>query len=147
MTYRELADRCDLFDDVNYDFSKEVDAWEDFFVLYDDRNDDSTDDDLLNSFTSELDALEGIIHQPEHQNDCKLLSHVAFLQSDFRRIKRVLQALLRLDGIFMLYKNHMDEAKLNLMKETNNLVRDVYELDKLEETNDTTETTTSGSPS
>ena len=147
MTYRELADRCGQFYDPTLDFSHEVDTWEDFFVLYDGMAADSTEDNLLLSFSNELDTLKEIVNSSKLSSDVRLLSTVALLVSDFRRIKSVLQALLHLDGIFMLYKNHMDEAKLNLMKETNNLVRDVYELDKLEETNETTETTTSGSPS
>ena len=147
MTYRELADRCDLFDEFNYDFSKEVDAWEDFFVLYDGMATDSTEDNLLLSFSNDLDTLKEIVNSSKLSSDVRLLSTVALLVSDFRRIKSVLQALLHLDGIFMLYKNHMDELKLNLMKEANKLVRDVYELDKLEENNETTENTTSGSPS
>ena len=147
MTYRELTDRCGHFYDPTLDFSHEVDTWEDFFVLYDGMAADSTEDNLLLSFSNELDTLKEIVNSSKLSSDVRLLSTVALLVSDFRRMKSVLQALLHLDGIFMLYKNHMDELKLNLMKEANKLVRDVYELDKLEETNETTETTTSGSPS
>ena len=146
MTYREVADRCGQFYDRTLDFSHEVDTWEDFFVLYDGMAADSTEDNLLISFSNELDTLKEIVNSSKLSSDVRLLSTVALLVSDFRRIKSVLQALLHLDGIFMLYKNHMDKLKLNLMKEANKLVRDVYELDKLEETNETTETTTSGSP-
>ncbi len=146
MTYREVADRCGQFTECNYDFSKEVDAWEDFFVLYEDKNGDSTEENLLDRLSCEVVQVKRIVDKLDFKDNYQLRNTVALMLSDFRRIKYVLQALLHLDGIFMLYKNHMDEAKNNLMKEANKLVRDVYELDKLEETNETTENTTSGSP-
>ena len=92
MTYREVADRCGQFYDPTLDFSHEVDTWEDFFVLYDDKYGYSAEENLLDRLSCEVVQVKRIVDKLDFKDNYQLRTTVALMLSDFRRIKSVLQA-------------------------------------------------------
>lgn len=146
MTYREMTERCDVFQDAAYNFGCETDVWDDFHTLFQREIDESSEPDLFENFNEDYTRLRDVIDNYGNEKPETINRAFCCLRHDCYRIHCVLKALLHLDGVYMLYKNHMEEAANNLRKESHKLLTDLYELDQLEETYETTETTTSGSP-
>lgn len=147
MTYREMTNCCQLFNDGAYHFEVSTDVWEDFQDLYESRKDDDSDSNLFKSFKRNYNKLKEALGDSESLSNGKALKAFYLMCSDAHRIHAVLKTILQFDTVYTLYKNHMEEQANNLRKNCNKLLRDLYELDKPQETNETTENTTTGNPS